>query len=83
MISSDVFYKITSINIDDIRQILTNRDMSEDDIERILSSVDEDDMKTIADKMANDYLTQLYWDSMSIIVNIVLEDKIDIDEEEE
>lgn len=57
---SEGYFPITSVHRDDLQG-------AGFDVERI----SDDDMKELADKMANDYCEQLFWGSMEIIAEIL------------
>lgn len=57
---SEGYFPITSVHRDDLQG-------AGFDVERI----SDDDMKELADKMANDYCEQLFWESMEIIAEIL------------
>lgn len=57
---SNKYYNITSLHKDDLESIGYDT-----------SNLDESDMNTLADKMADDYLEQLYWDSLSVLAGLM------------
>jgi len=54
------FYPISSVHIDDLKH-------SGFDV----STVTEDDMKMLADKLSDDYCEQLFWGSLEIIADAI------------
>ena len=67
--NTEKFYEITSTCKDDIRSM-------EYFTEEQIQSLDDRDMERIASKLANDYCEQLYWSSLKIITEYVLESKL-------
>jgi len=59
-------FPITSLCKADIITAFEGTDILEQVKQRV-DKMDESDMKYLADQMAEDYLTQLYWDSLRII----------------
>jgi hypothetical protein len=59
-------FPITSLCKADIITAFEKTDKLESVKQRI-EQMDESDMKHLADQMADDYLTQLFWDSLRII----------------
>ena len=63
---SELPFEITSVCKDDLRAF-----MAEEDVD-ILTS---DDMMRIADKLADDYCEQLFWDSLKMISDFILQQR--------
>ena len=61
-----MFFPITSVCMDDVIHAFNGSDQLPDVIKR-MKELEESDMKYLASKMANDYLEQLYWDSLKIL----------------
>jgi len=62
-------YKITSVSRDDIENLFD---------EVVAKSMTDAEMKTIASKMEDDYCDQLFWDSLKIITESVIEQRKEI-----
>jgi len=59
------FFVITRLSRDDVRHVLHyNAHLTDQEMERIAS------------KMADDYLDQLYWDSLKIIAETVISQRV-------
>ena len=65
-ISMTKMYPITSVCKEDIIQAFASSGKLERVKQRI-TEMDDTEMRHLASKMANDYLEQLYWDSLRII----------------
>ena len=59
-------FEITSICKEDIIHAFHNSEILETIKEKV-ADMDDGDMKKLASKMADDYCTQLFWDSLRII----------------
>jgi hypothetical protein len=57
------FYPITSLSKDDLRGMFRGDRKA---LKRI-NEMTDDEMKTLASKMADDYCEQLYWSSLQIL----------------
>jgi len=64
--TSELPFEIISVCKDDLRHF-----MAEEDVDLLTS----DDIKIIANKLADDYCEQLFWDSLKIISENILEQK--------
>ena len=67
--TKEKFYKITSTCKEDMREVFKNQPEQLKKIEQLTDA----QMEYIAEKMASDYLNQLYWGSLEIITETVLE----------
>lgn len=65
-VKGNTMFTITSVCKDDIIEAFAGRDELKD-VKLRLVRMTRDEMKDLARKMANDYLTQLYWDSLRIL----------------
>lgn len=74
--SIDGMYPITYVSKDDMKGCVPN-------LAKKIDALTEDDMSYIAGKMGDDYVEQLYWESMKIIVTEFLKRKEEDLEEEE
>ena len=61
---SKAFFPVTSVCFDDIIFAFEGSDQL-GDVKKRLQEMDENDMKYLASKMANDYCEQLYWISLA------------------
>jgi len=61
------YFTITSVHRDDIRQAMREHDELTPSMEQIINDLSAEDMQLLADKMANDYLEQLFWSSLYIL----------------
>jgi len=57
------FFVITRLHKDDLRKLFKDNKKALE----VIDELDEGEMQYIADKLANDYLEQLYWDSLKTI----------------
>lgn len=64
-----MFYMITSTCKEDMREVFKNQPENLKKVEQLT----EAQMDYIASKMASDYINQLYWSSLEIITETVLE----------
>ncbi len=74
-IELDKSFEITSVCMADLFDIASEDEsaiISKSNIMRL----DESDMRRIASKMADDYCDQLYWNSLRIIVEHVISNKM-------
>jgi len=62
-INEEKFYPITKVCKQDLRNLFKGDEKALKKIE----GLDDDDMTRLAEKMADDYLEQLYWQSLKII----------------
>jgi hypothetical protein len=65
---SERLYEITSTCKTDMKFVLENRSME-------INKLSAEDMRYIASKLADDYITQMYWESLTDITTRVLDDK--------
>jgi hypothetical protein len=61
---SDMFFHITAVSRDDVEQAMSKK---------VADSLSDDEMRLIADKMSKDYVEQLFWIHLPIIVEGVME----------
>jgi len=66
--SYDRMIPVTYITKDDIRASFENVDGLTPEIKKLIDNMTDDDMRYLAGKMADDYVGQMYWESMRIIV---------------
>ena len=59
-------FQITSICKEDIIHAFHSSEIL-DSIKQRVAEMDDDDMKELASKMADDYCEQLFWDSLRVI----------------
>jgi len=69
------FYKVTSTCKDDMKLMLKKR-------KREINRLTPNEMRNIAERLAEDYCEQLYWESLTSIVEDVLDSKKDEKERE-
>jgi len=62
-------FVITRLHKDDLRKLFKDNKKALE----VIDELDEGEMQYIADKLANDYLEQLYWDSLRTIFEEFLE----------
>ena len=62
-------FVITRLHKDDLRKLFKDNKKALE----VIDELDEGEMQYIADKLANDYLEQLYWDSLKTIFEEFLE----------
>lgn len=60
------YYKITSVHKDDLLEKFTKEE---------IDSLDESDMKRVANKMADAYTENIYWFDLEIITRFILDNK--------
>ena len=65
--SYDGYIPITYITKDDIKATFEYVGRSTPEIEVVIDNLDDSDMWTLASKMADDYVSQLYWGSLRFI----------------
>lgn len=63
------FYVVTSTCKDDMREVLKDKPK----MLKLIDQLNDDQMKWIARKLEDDYVNQLYWSSLQIIVEGLLE----------
>lgn len=67
-------FPITSVTREDVISALTGTEdangveRTEDDAEKIASALSDRDMEILASRMADDYIDQLYWEQIRILV---------------
>jgi len=63
------FYTVTRVCKDDMREVF------KEDLEKLelIDKLTDDQMRYITQKLADDYINQLYWNSLKIIAKSVLE----------
>lgn len=59
---SDEYYTVTSVHKDDLRRLYRG----DSTVLRIIDELDDRDMSWLARKLEDDYVQQLYWDSLQI-----------------
>ena len=65
----DGYFPITTVSRADVGWALKDK--------WVVGSLTDDEMLEIADKMAEDYMNQLYWESLKIIAEEVISDRKD------
>ena len=65
--NEEVFFLITRLHRDDIKQLYIDKGMLTPKLEKQIESIPDEIMMKIAQKMADDYLEQLFWGSLEII----------------
>ena len=71
-LSNDNKAIITKVSKEDLKEAFKDNKKALE----IINEVDSDDLQRLAEKMANDYIEQLYWDSLkNIFTEMFLNDK--------
>ena len=68
----DEYFVITRLHRDDIKSLYGDHSP----MQKIIDNLSYDDMTTIASKMADDYISQLYWSSLEIIFEALITPRI-------
>jgi len=74
-VEKDTFFIIARLHRDDIKQALHDHDKLTSEAEERVENLSDADMELLAKKMGNDYIEQLFWDSLYILYTMLLEDE--------
>ncbi len=65
--STEPFKIVIGVTKDDIQQAMQDHNELIPSMEEIIANITDEDMQDLADKMRNDYIDQLYWDSLYVL----------------
>jgi len=66
------FFVISRLHRDDVKQAMLNHHELTPEMEQTINDLSDADMEVLASKMGDDYLEQLFWDSLYILFNDII-----------
>ena len=77
------YFKITRLHRDDIKQAMDSHELLTPKMEETIDTLSDADMELLGNKMGNDYVEQLFWDSLYVLFTDLILPRIQGDEKEE